>query len=72
MVLIIGLFVFIGTRLDRKFATEKPWWTLGLSIFGVIVALIYMVRSFDKITRKRPPKNGAAPNRPTPPTTKKE
>jgi F0F1-type ATP synthase assembly protein I len=60
MVLIIGLFVFIGTRLDRRFATEKPWWTLGLSIFGVIIALIFMIRSFDNIARDNARRKKAA------------
>jgi F0F1-type ATP synthase assembly protein I len=61
MVMIIGLFVFFGTRLDKRFATSKPWWTLGLSLFGVIVALIFMVRSLESIGKdqskgKKPPK----------------
>lgn len=50
MVLIIGIFVYIGRRLDARFALEKPWWTLGLSVFGVIIALIFMVKSFSKIS----------------------
>jgi F0F1-type ATP synthase assembly protein I len=52
MVMIIGLFVFAGTWLDRKFATEKPWFTLGLSLFGVIVALVFMVKSFEKLGKE--------------------
>lgn len=63
MVMIIGLFVFLGTRLDRRFEPEKPWFTLGLSLFGVIVALVFMVKSFDSIgkdakkKKNTPPKN---------------
>jgi tryptophan-rich sensory protein len=52
MVLIIGIFVFAGRKLDSHFQLEKPWWTLGLAIFGVIVSMTYMLRAFSKITKK--------------------
>lgn len=52
MVLMICFFVYIGWRLDKSSENDKPWWTLGLSIFGVIVAIIYMVRAFDRISKK--------------------
>ena len=53
MVLIIGLFVYLGQRLDAYFQVNKPWWTLGLSILGVIIALVFMVKSFDKISKNK-------------------
>ena len=53
MVLMIGIFVFGGNRLDKHFETETPWWTAGLSIFGVIVAIIYMVRGFNRVSDKK-------------------
>lgn len=52
MVLIIGIFVFGGYKLDEHFMTEKPWWTLSLSIVGVVIALVFMVRTFTKISKK--------------------
>lgn len=52
MVLIIGIFVFLGRKLDGHFMPSKPWWTLGLSLFGVIVALLYIVSAFNKISKK--------------------
>jgi tryptophan-rich sensory protein len=52
MVLIIGIFVFLGRKLDSHYALERPWWTLGLAVFGVIVAMIYMLRAFSRITKK--------------------
>lgn len=52
MVIMIGIFVFIGTRLDRYFETEKAWWTAGLAILGVICSVVYMVVAFNKISRK--------------------
>lgn len=52
MVLIIGIFVFAGRKLDQHFLSGKPWWTLGLSILGVIISLVFMVRAFSKISKK--------------------
>lgn len=52
MVLIIGIFVFAGRKLDAHFGLEKPWWTLGLSLLGVVISIIFMVRAFDRISKK--------------------
>lgn len=53
MVLIIGIFVFVGYKLDQKFPTKQKWFTLGFSIFGVIIAMIWMLKSFNDITKKK-------------------
>jgi hypothetical protein len=52
MVLIIGIFVFAGRKLDQHFQLEKPLWTLGLSVLGVIISLVFMMRAFSKSTKK--------------------
>ena len=52
MVLMIGLCAYGGNRLDRYFETEKPLWTAGLSILGVIASIIYMVNAFNRISKK--------------------
>jgi len=52
MVLIIGIFVFAGIKLDAYFHTSRPWFTLGLSLFGVVIAMIYMIRSFTRGSKK--------------------
>lgn len=52
MVLMILLFTYAGTRLDRYFEMEKPLWTAGLSIFGAIAAVVYMVKAFNRISKK--------------------
>ncbi len=44
MGLIIGLFTWLGTYLDEKYQTETPWWTLGLSLFGVSTSLYLMIK----------------------------
>jgi hypothetical protein len=52
MVLIIGIFVFAGRKLDQHFQLEKPLWTLGLSVLGVLISLVFMMRAFSKSTKK--------------------
>lgn len=39
------LFVGGGYALDRWLEPEKPWFTLGLSLFGCVCAIILMIRS---------------------------
>lgn len=53
MVLTILLFTFLGTRLDRHFELKKPIWTAILAIFGVVVAMIFMLKSFLKPPSKK-------------------
>ena len=54
MVLTILLFTYLGTRLDKHFETSKPIWTAILAIFGVVIAMIFMVKSFLPPTKKKP------------------
>ncbi len=44
MGLIIGLFTWLGVYLDEKHQNETPWWTLGLSLFGVSTSLYLMIK----------------------------
>lgn len=44
MGVIIALFTWLGTYLDDKYATETPWWTLGLSLFGVVAGLTLVIK----------------------------
>ena len=37
--IIIGLFTFIGQWLDKKMATETPWYTVAFSLSGVGLGL---------------------------------
>ena len=48
MVLTILLFTWLGTKADSYFET-KPLWTAVLAIFGVVIAMIFMVKAFTKI-----------------------
>ncbi len=44
MGVIIALFTWLGTYLDKKFMTTTPWYTIGLSLFGVTAGLVLVIR----------------------------
>ena len=41
---IIAAGTFIGLKLDEKYPNESNWFTLGLSLFSVIGAMVYVIR----------------------------
>ena len=51
MGIIIGGFVYLGAYLDEKYGTKTPWWTLGLSLFGVIASLYLMIKEVIKMSK---------------------
>ncbi len=62
MVLTILLFTYGGIRLDRYFET-KPLWTAVLAIFGVVIAMIFMVKAFLKPPVKKVEAKKEAPKK---------
>ncbi len=44
MAVIIGLSVYGGQKLDAHYQTQTPWYTLGLSLFGIAAALYLTLR----------------------------
>lgn len=48
MVITIGGFAWLGWYLDKRQGLQTPWWTLGLSLFGCILSLYSLIRSFLK------------------------
>ena len=44
MGVIIAIFTWLGTYLDEKYQTKTPWWTIGLSLFGVVASLYLMIK----------------------------
>lgn len=48
---IIAFFTWLGTYLDTKYQTETPWWTVGLSLFGVIGGLYLVIKEVVKMNR---------------------
>lgn len=46
---IIAFFTWLGTFLDEKYNTKTPWWTIGLSLFGVMTSLVIVIREVIKM-----------------------
>lgn len=52
MGVIIALFTWLGTYLDAKYKTTTAWWTLGLSLFGVVAGLILVIKEVIKMSKE--------------------
>ena len=49
---IIAFFTWLGTYLDEKYKTKTPWWTISLSLFGVIAALGLVIKEVIQISKE--------------------
>lgn len=45
----IFLGAYLGKFLDAKYPMEKKWWTIGLTITAVAVALYNVLRQLNRI-----------------------
>ncbi len=45
MIAIIGLSTWAGVWLDKHFRTATPWYTIGLTLSGIFLALYQVIRS---------------------------
>jgi len=48
MLAIIGLSTWAGVSLDKHYQTATPWYTVGLMLLGLFVALYQVIRSLTK------------------------
>ena len=48
---IIGFFSWLGTYCDKKFETLTPWWTISLSLLGVISSMFMIIREILKLNK---------------------
>ena len=48
MLAIIGGSTWLGTWFDARFQSKNPWFTIGLMLLGVFVALWQVIRSLTK------------------------
>lgn len=44
IVFTIMALAYGGMKLDEYVGNEKPWYTLGLSVFGVIGTMVYLIK----------------------------
>lgn len=42
----IGLFVWLGTYLDKKMQTSQPYWTIGLTLMAVVASMVSIIKNF--------------------------
>ncbi len=51
MGVIIAFFTWLGTFLDSYFTLETPWWTISLSLFGVVSSLYLVIKEVIRISK---------------------
>lgn len=44
----IGIFTFGGIKLDEAIGSEKPIWTAVGALLGVIAAIYYVIKDFQR------------------------
>jgi F0F1-type ATP synthase assembly protein I len=44
MGVIIAFFTWLGTFLDDYYKLNTPWWTISLSLFGVMASLYLVIK----------------------------
>ncbi|WP_367182393.1 AtpZ/AtpI family protein [Winogradskyella sp.] len=52
MMAIIGVATFIGIKLDEKYPNDKDLYTLALSLTGVILSIVYVIRRIIATSKK--------------------
>ena len=45
----IFLGAYIGRWLDDAYPSDKKWWTIGLTLFSVVVALYSVLKQVNKL-----------------------
>lgn len=48
---IIAVFTWLGTYLDDRYQSKTPWWSIGLSLFGVIAALWLVIKEVINMSK---------------------
>jgi F0F1-type ATP synthase assembly protein I len=49
---IIAFFTWLGNYFDAKYLNTIPWWTIGLSLFGVITSLVLVIREVINLNKE--------------------
>ncbi|MCA0131323.1 AtpZ/AtpI family protein [Winogradskyella alexanderae] len=53
MMAIIGIATFIGIKLDERYPNNKDLYTLALSLTGVILSIVYVIRRIIAISKSK-------------------
>jgi membrane protein DedA with SNARE-associated domain len=52
MVATIFVGYWLGAWLDEKYEVERQWWTVGLTLFAVLVSLYQLIRQIQGLDKK--------------------
>ncbi|MDO4217502.1 MAG: AtpZ/AtpI family protein [Bacteroidales bacterium] len=65
MVVIVGAFVYFGIKIDERSLMQFPLWTILLSIGGIVIALMRLMREARYVDPNLPKKEDSTdPNKP--------
>ncbi|TDO21597.1 AtpZ/AtpI family protein [Pedobacter duraquae] len=48
MLFVIGIFCFAGYKIDQYRGSHQAWFTAGLSLVGVVIAIYQILREVNK------------------------
>ncbi|HEY4651035.1 MAG TPA: AtpZ/AtpI family protein [Pontibacter sp.] len=48
MIGVLVIAAWIGMKLDEYFATQNPWFTIGLLVVGVISSMLLVILSLNR------------------------
>lgn len=49
---IIYVFSLIGKKLDNRYSSDKPWFTIGAVLLGVIVSGYSVISQLNRINKR--------------------
>ncbi len=53
MFVIIGVFAFVGSTLDGHQGTRQPYYTAGLALLGVVVAIYQVLKEVNQLNKPK-------------------
>lgn len=53
MFVIIGVFAFVGSWLDDYQATKQPYYTAGLALIGVVIAIYQVLKEVNQLNNPK-------------------
>lgn len=51
MFVIIGIFAFVGSSLDDYQNTKQPYFTAGLALLGVVIAIYQVLKEVNSLNK---------------------
>lgn len=51
MLVIIGVFTFVGSEIDDYQQTSQPYYTAGFALLGVVIAIYQVLKEVNQINK---------------------